>query len=48
MFGKGYSGIMSGRIVPAGDVEKKKETPPADESTAEGETKVDDETEPRP
>lgn len=47
-FGKGYSGIMSGRIVPAGDAEEKKETPPADEKTVEGDKKADDKTEPRP
>jgi len=43
-FGKGYSGIMSGRIVPAGDIEKKKETPSEDESTDKGETKAGDES----
>ena len=47
-FGKGYSGIMSGRIVPAGDVEEKDETPPADGKTTEDDKEPDHQSEPRP
>ena len=46
-FGKGYSGIMSGRIVPAGDVEEKDETPPADGKTTEDDKKPDHQSEPQ-
>jgi hypothetical protein len=43
-FGKGYSGIMSGRVVPADQVEEKADTPPDAAPDARGEKKAGDGT----